>query len=62
MSNELSRFGKALDEGENPEIERGGTLAPPDGRGHHGRGHGRPENPGEEHRRKPPHGRSHALL
>jgi hypothetical protein len=54
---EVAGFGRDLDRGENPDIERGGSL---------GRGHGKPgdnpDHPGNEHGRKPPKGRSHATL
>ena len=75
---EVAAFGRELDEGRNPAIQRGGTLSPMaggNGRGrpdhpghgrppeHPGQGHRRPpENPGQGHARTPPQGRSHATL
>jgi hypothetical protein len=56
---ELAEFGREVQAGRTPEIEPGGTLAP---RGRDG-GHGRPEDPGEQsRRRRPPQGRSHGCL
>ncbi len=55
---EVAEFGDAADTGRNQEIERGGTLAQDHGdhREHQG-------GLGEQgHRRKPPQGRSHAVI
>lgn len=67
VRDEIATFGRELDQGRNPAIERGGTLGPIPGGNGHGRpehpGHGRPpENPGHGHGRQPPQGRSHATL
>jgi hypothetical protein len=69
---EVMGFGRELDRGGNPPVDRGGTLArkpehPGQGqghdKGHDGNGHGKGHGHGHDHgQRPPPQGRSHATL
>lgn len=59
-NDEVARFGEAVEDGESPEIERGGTLA----RDRSGDGRERkPDDvPRDDRRRRPPRGRTHGVL